>query len=257
MNEEDEFRARLAEEREFNARIKEELVFERRHIRETIADLRKEAKTIAAIAVNAVQSGMVKTVAPSVALPAPIVPVVEALDLSPYATKNLVDELHDEIDRLKRIILRAGEMQGRGGPMPFDTTSPGIVNPPGTVTGKFLQDNNTWGTPSSGGGTIPYTTQTYASTFTAVGGSRNRIAATGNITLAQPSSPSDGMQTRYWITPSGAYTISMGTGIVIPTASAFSNPFTMTSGRKVKVMLEYDGTLNGGQWELTSFINGY
>ena len=101
---------------------------------------------------------------------------------------------------------------------------------------------------------------TYAATFNTVGNKHQkiRIIATGNITIAVPTSGADGAQLVYWVTSSGgSYTLTLATGIVIPTSSAYTNPYTMTSGKKVKVMLEYDGTLNGGQWELTSLVGNY
>lgn len=103
-------------------------------------------------------------------------------------------------------------------------------------------------------------TVTYASSITTQGAksAKYRIIATGNLTINVPSSQNDDVELQYWVTSSGgAYTLSLASGIVIPSSSSFTSPYTMTSGKKVKVMLQYDGTLNGGQWELTSLIGNY
>lgn len=85
-----------------------------------------------------------------------------------------------------------------------------------------------------------------------------RILATGDITFAKPTGTVDGANIEIWVTASGAdRNISFLSDIVVPTSSTFTSPKTIASGKKAKILLQYDATLNGGQWEITSFINGY
>lgn len=85
-----------------------------------------------------------------------------------------------------------------------------------------------------------------------------RLIMTGNVTINTPSSPQDGDRVKIWATASGANrTISLGAGFVIPSSSVLTFPVTVNSGKKVKILFEYDATLNGGQWEVTSFVNGF
>jgi hypothetical protein len=88
-------------------------------------------------------------------------------------------------------------------------------------------------------------------------GALYRCTLTGNVTIAAPLNPTDGDRVKFWLLASGgAWTLSLS-GIVIPTTSSFTSGVALTTGKKAKVMLEYDASLNGGQWELTSFINGF
>ena len=88
--------------------------------------------------------------------------------------------------------------------------------------------------------------------------SLKRIIATGDLTIAVPTGGTDGANLELWITASGAdRSLSLNAGIKVPTSSVFTSPQTISSGKKAKLLLQYDATLNGGQWELTSFVNGY
>ena len=85
-----------------------------------------------------------------------------------------------------------------------------------------------------------------------------RCVLTGAVTIGAPSGPTDGDSVVLWLTASaGDRAATLGVGIVVPTSSAFSGPLTITSGTKAKLLLEYDASLNGGQWELTDWSNGY
>ena len=104
-------------------------------------------------------------------------------------------------------------------------------------------------------------TVTYSSTITpTISGalSIQRIIATGDLTINIPTGGTDGANLELWITASGAdRQLTLNAGIKIPTSSVFTSPQVISSGKKAKLLLQYDATLNGGQWELTSFINGY
>ena len=102
---------------------------------------------------------------------------------------------------------------------------------------------------------------TYASTITPVGSaslSIYRVICTGNLTINLPTGGLDGNKIRLWLTASGAdRVVTLNASFKIPSSSTFSSPVTVPNGKKLKLLVEYDGTLNGGQWELTSVINGY
>lgn len=117
--------------------------------------------------------------------------------------------------------------------------------------------------PQASGGSTPstaFTTLTYASTLTidSSSGSNFRCALTGDVTIALPTNPTDGASINLWLTASGANrNVTLDAGIVIPTSSVYTNPITIANGKKARYKLQYDSVLNGGQWELISFVNGY
>ncbi len=87
-----------------------------------------------------------------------------------------------------------------------------------------------------------------------------RVSMTSDYELPLPTGEySDGKRIEYWITntDSTAHNLSLNGAIVLPTTSTMSWPATIESGKKAKLLLEYDSVLNGGQWELTTLINGY
>lgn len=85
-----------------------------------------------------------------------------------------------------------------------------------------------------------------------------RIVATGNLTLSIPTGHTDGGNMEIWVQASGVTVSLVLNGfIVIPSQSSFTNPHSIPNGKKAKLLLQYDGNLNGGQWELTSFIQNY
>jgi hypothetical protein len=101
---------------------------------------------------------------------------------------------------------------------------------------------------------------TYAATITPASGANvtYRVIMTGNLAINLPTGASDGDRIKLWLTASGgAWTVTPNASYVIPTSSVLTFPVTVASGKKAKLLFEYDGTLNGGQWEVTSFINGY
>lgn len=102
---------------------------------------------------------------------------------------------------------------------------------------------------------------TYAATITPVANSSPslyRCILTGAVTVNPPAGGADGNVVILWLTASGgARNISFAGAIVVPTSSSFTSPYSLTSGKKAKILLQYDATLNGGQWELTSFVPGF
>lgn len=126
-----------------------------------------------------------------------------------------------------------------------------------TQTGQALYSLITGGSGNFTPLTIPW------NTGISVSGYNNnltyRCLVTGNIMIEPPSGAIDGARVKFWLIASGngtAWNLSM-TGIKIPSSSAITWPQAITSGTKTKVLLEYDSILNGGQWELTSFIQGF
>lgn len=121
-------------------------------------------------------------------------------------------------------------------------------------------NSGTWG--SGGGG--PVISTATAATSALIDASLYqhaqtiRWSLTANTILASPTNPTDGKKLELWFTSSGTdATITFDTGIVIPTDSSFAGALTIANGKKAKILLEYDGILNGGQWELSTLINGY
>ena len=104
------------------------------------------------------------------------------------------------------------------------------------------------------------TTIAYAATIApaSAGDVTYRVILTGPLTLNLPTSGADGDRVKLWLTASGAdRVLTLNASYKIPSSSILVSPVTITSGKKAKLLLEYDATLNGGQWEVTSFINGY
>jgi hypothetical protein len=117
--------------------------------------------------------------------------------------------------------------------------------------------------PQASGSSTPstaYSTLTYAATLTidSSTGSNFRCALTGDVTIAMPTNPTDGTSINLWLTASSANrNVTLNAGIKIPTSSVYTSPITIASGKKARYKLQYDSVLNGGQWELISFVNGY
>jgi hypothetical protein len=134
-----------------------------------------------------------------------------------------------------------------------------------TLTSSFKADNTL--TVSAIGNTVTTklnrtpVTVTYSSTasFNPTGSfTLYRIVATGSVLLNKPSSTLDGSNVEIWLTSlGGAYNVALTGSIVVPVSSSFTSPQTIPSGKKAKILLQYDAVLNGGQWELTTFISGY
>jgi hypothetical protein len=88
----------------------------------------------------------------------------------------------------------------------------------------------------------------------------NRINASGNVIIGLPYGTRDGGQISVWVCniSSGNITVTLASSIVIPAScSFFSNGVTIASGKKARLLLQYDAIHNGGQWEIVNFINGY
>jgi len=116
------------------------------------------------------------------------------------------------------------------------------------------------GTPSTPGESFTPISLAYATTLNTVGDARKtlRCILTGNTTIAAPTSPVDGARLTFWLTASGAdRTVNLNAAIKIPSSSVLTFPVTITSGKKARLTLEYDGTLNGGQWEVVTYVMGY
>ena len=104
------------------------------------------------------------------------------------------------------------------------------------------------------------TTLTYAATLAPAssGDIIYRVILTGNLTINLPTGPQDGDRIKFWLVASGAdRAVNLNTAIKIPTSSVLTFPVTITSGKKARLMLEYDATLNGGQWEVVTYVMGY
>ena len=84
-----------------------------------------------------------------------------------------------------------------------------------------------------------------------------RCIISGNVNILSISSPHDGDRVRVWLTANANANVSIANTFVIPTSSTFTSPQVILSGKKAKLLFEYDAVKSGGQWELTSFINGY
>ena len=103
-----------------------------------------------------------------------------------------------------------------------------------------------------------FTTLTFGSTITPAQYTNNRVLATGNFTIEEPTGTSDGAIVNFWITGDGASPeVTLGDGIVIPSSSSVTSPFTVPIGTKTRIALQYDAEQNGGQWELVQYIPGY
>lgn len=101
----------------------------------------------------------------------------------------------------------------------------------------------------------------YAENFAA--GSKNivtyRVNLTGNITINPPIGGRDGDSVTLWLYAGqrSSRTVAINSDIVVPTTITGATPLTIALGKKAVYTIRYDGMLNGGQWELVSFQNGY
>ena len=85
-----------------------------------------------------------------------------------------------------------------------------------------------------------------------------RCVLGGPLTIGLPPASVDADRVKLWLIAAAAnYTVSLHPNIVLPASSSLTFPVTINTGKKAKLLMEYDASLNGGQWELTSFINGY
>jgi len=103
------------------------------------------------------------------------------------------------------------------------------------------------------------TTTTYASNITLVRNTNIRINATANLTLFQPSVGQDCDMVRVWVTNNALSSIvlTLALPIKIPAGAQFTGTTTILPGVKARIGIQYDSVLNGGQWELINFTNGY
>ena len=106
--------------------------------------------------------------------------------------------------------------------------------------------------------TLPYSA---VLTFPSAATVTYRVNLTGNITLTPPQTANDGDTVTLWLLAGSAVrTITIGNkssgtpSIIVPTGVA---PTTIAANKKAVYSLRYDGVLNGGQWELTAYQNGY
>ena len=149
---------------------------------------------------------------------------------------------------------------GANGQLQYNNTGSFAGMP--SVSGDGTLNTGTGILTVTGAGGVPFTPQTaaYAATLT-VASHPNvlyRCILTGNVTIALPTSPSDGDKVRFWLTASGAdRVVALNAAIKIPASSSLISafPVTILSGEKAKLMLEYDATR--AKWELTSFINRF
>lgn len=87
---------------------------------------------------------------------------------------------------------------------------------------------------------------------------------TGNVTLANPSSPTNRQRLEYVLKQdaTGNRSLSLGTSFRLPTSSSLvfpanssNNPDYAAAGKKTRVMAEYDGT--DSKWDVIAFVPGY
>lgn len=88
-----------------------------------------------------------------------------------------------------------------------------------------------------------------------------RVNLTGNIKLTPPQTADDGDTVVLWLYAGNALrTVTIGTkssgtpSIIVPTGIT---PTTIAANKKAVYTLRYDAVLNGGQWELAAYQNGY
>lgn len=86
-----------------------------------------------------------------------------------------------------------------------------------------------------------------------------RVNLGGDVLLNPPNNPSDGDLVTYWFYAGSksSKTVTLGSGIVVPSTITGATPLTIALNKKAVYTIRYDGVLNGGQWELVSFENGY
>ncbi len=104
----------------------------------------------------------------------------------------------------------------------------------------------------------PISSFTYASTVTFNGSLSRfyRVVMTGSMIIAVPTSGVDGKRIRLWLSASGAdRAVTLNASIVIPGTITLSSPFTVLSGKKARLTLEYDATR--AVWEVSEYQNGY
>lgn len=78
----------------------------------------------------------------------------------------------------------------------------------------------------------------------------------GNVTINPPSNPSDGMKWKTRVICDGsARDLSFHANILIPDASTFTNPKTLTASKLYFIQLEYIGGYS--KWGLQSLVGGY
>jgi hypothetical protein len=83
-----------------------------------------------------------------------------------------------------------------------------------------------------------------------------RIIVTGALTLLPPAVGVDGQKVTAWLNASGAdRAVTLDASIIISSDSSVTSPFTVVSGTKAVLELQYDATL--AEWELVSLVNGY
>ena len=86
------------------------------------------------------------------------------------------------------------------------------------------------------------------------------ISLTGNLQIDALTNPVNGAKWKCRvIVDATPRTVSFDTPIIVPSASTFTSPKTLTNNRTYFVQLEYVSALNGGAgaWVLESFVGGY
>ena len=93
-------------------------------------------------------------------------------------------------------------------------------------------------------------------TFTPAALVTYRVNLTGNVQVNPPQDASDGDTVILWVSAgNAARTVSFGANLITPSTITVSA--TITANKKAVYTLRYDAVLNGGQWELTAYQNGY
>jgi hypothetical protein len=87
---------------------------------------------------------------------------------------------------------------------------------------------------------------------------------TGNVTLANPTSPTNRQRLEYVLKQDGTgnHSLSLGTSFRLPTSSSLvfpanssNNPDYAAPNKKTRLMAEYDGA--DGKWDVIAFVPGY
>lgn len=87
-----------------------------------------------------------------------------------------------------------------------------------------------------------------------------RINMSGTpVEITPPTGGIDGDVVTMWLYAGSADSrvVTLNPDIVVPSTITGATPITVAIGKKAVYTIRYDGVLNGGQWELVSFQNGY
>jgi hypothetical protein len=132
----------------------------------------------------------------------------------------------------------------------FQNVLNSVVQQFGVRTANALNSLLTATTPQ----TLPYSAVfTFPSDISAT----YRVNMSGNMTVNPSQTANDGDTIVLWLYAGGSNrTVTLG-NIIIPDTITSANSLIIMSGKKAVYTMRYDAVLNGGQWELTAYQNGY